>query len=398
VTFIRQRLVPVEIIGRNIMAIFWAAFFVLFPVLVIYLSQRIPFLNRLGSVVICYAVGILIGNIGVLPENIFDTQDLFMTLAIPIAIPLIFFSIDIKRWSRLAGKSLLSFAFCLVGVTVTVCAGYFLFKNLIGDETWKVSGMLIGVYTGGTPNLAAIGTALQIDPTVYVAAHTSDVAVGAIWFLIVITVLQRVLLKFLPAFQAAGDENQGQEEANFDSYVGIFQRKVVLPLLGAFGIAIGIFAIGAGLTFVVPKDYAMLVAILTVSTLGIAFSFIPAIRRIPMTFQLGQYLILIFCLVVSSMADIRELLTTAPAMIGFVAFVYFTSVAIHVALAAIARIDADTVIITSVAGLYSPPFVPMVAAVLKNKEIVVSGVITGIIGWVIGTYLGIAIAYTLQMF
>jgi len=380
------------------MTIFWAAFFVLFPVLVIYLNQRFSFLNRLGSVVICYAVGILIGNINVLPENIFGLQDTFMTLAIPIAIPLIFFSIDIKRWSRLAGKSLLSFAFCVIGVAITVCAGYFLFKNLIGGEIWKVSGMLIGVYTGGTPNLAAIGTALQIDPTVYVAAHTSDVAVGAIWFLIIITVLQRVLLKFLPAFQPAGDENQSPEEANFDSYVGIFQRKVILPLLGAFGIAIGIFALGAGLTFVVPKDYAMLVAILTVSTLGIAFSFIPAIRRIPMTFQLGQYLILIFCLVVSSMADIRELLTTAPAMIGFVAFVYFTSVAIHVALAAIARIDADTVIITSVAGLYSPPFVPMVAAVLKNKEIVVSGVITGIIGWVIGTYLGIAIAYTLQMF
>jgi uncharacterized membrane protein len=380
------------------MTIFWAVFFILFPVLVIYLCQRLSFLNRLGAVVICYAVGILIGNINVLPENIFGLQDTLMTLTIPIAIPLIFFSIDIKRWSRLAGKSLLSFVFCIVGVTVTVFIGYFIFKNLIGGEAWKVSGMLIGVYTGGTPNLAAIGTALQIDPTVYVAAHTSDVAVGAIWFLIVITVLQRIFLKFLPAFQPAGGENQGQEEANFDSYVGIFQRKVILPLLGAFGIAIGIFAIGAGLTFVVPKDYAMVVAILTVSTLGIAFSFIPAVRRIRMTFQLGQYLILIFCLVVSSMADVRELVTTAPAMIGFVAFVYFTSVAIHVALSAIARIDADTVIITSVAGLYSPPFVPMVASVLKNKEIVVSGVITGIIGWVIGTYLGIAIAYTLQMF
>jgi uncharacterized membrane protein len=40
----------------------------------------------------------------------------------------------------------------------------------------------------------------------------------------------------------------------------------------------------------------------------------------------------------------------------------------------------------------------MVASVLKNKEIVVSGVITGIIGWVIGTYLGIAVAYILSLF
>ena len=43
-------------------------------------------------------------------------------------------------------------------------------------------------------------------------------------------------------------------------------------------------------------------------------------------------------------------------------------------------------IITSVAGIYSLPFVPLVARVLKNKDMVVPGVLTGIIGWVIGTY------------
>ena len=71
------------------MTIFWALFFVLFPVLVIYLCQRFSFLNRLGSVVICYAIGILIGNINVLPENIFGIQDMFMTLTILISICII---------------------------------------------------------------------------------------------------------------------------------------------------------------------------------------------------------------------------------------------------------------------------------------------------------------------
>jgi len=361
-------------------SIAWVLFFVLFPALVVYLCHRLPVLNKIGGVVICYAVGIVIGNIGVLPENIFGVQDTLMTVVIPLAIPLIFFSIDVKRWARLATKSLLSFAFAVIAVVIVVAAGYFIFRSLIGGETWKVAGMLIGCYTGGTPNLAAIGTALQIDPSVYI-----------------VTVLQRILLKFLPPFRHVGNDSQPQEQANFDSYAGILQRKVIVRLLGAFGIAVGIFAIGAGLTLVVPNEFSMVVAILTVSTLGIAFSFVPAIRRIPMTFQLGQYLILIFCLVVSSMANVQELLKTAPAMIGLVSFVYLGSVVLHAGLSAIARIDADTVIITSVAGLYSPPFVPMVASALKNKEVVVSGIVTGIIGWVIGTYLGIAIAYILHM-
>lgn len=44
----------------------------------------------------------------------------------------------------------------------------------------------------------------------------------------------------------------------------------------------------------------------------------------------------------------------------------------------------------------SPPFVPMAATALKNREVVVSGVVTAIIGWVIGTYLGMGVAYVMR--
>jgi len=115
-----------------------------------------------------------------------------------------------------------------------------------------------------------------------------------------------------------------------------------------------------------------------------------------MAYQAGNYFILIFCLVVSSMADFNRLVSTAPIMIVYVTFTVFACLALHAALAALFKIDADTVIITSVAGICSPPLVPMVAAALKNKEVVLSGVITGIIGWVVGTYLGIALSYLLR--
>ena len=101
---------------------------------------------------------------------------------------------------------------------------------------------------------------------------------------------------------------------------------------------------------------------------------------------------------VASISDLEELFTTTPAMLGFVAWAIFVGLFLHVLMARFFKIDADTVIITSVAGVMSPPFVPMVATALKNKEIVVTGVVTGIIGWVIGTYLGIGVAYVLKMF
>jgi uncharacterized membrane protein len=60
-----------------------------------------------------------------------------------------------------------------------------------------------------------------------------------------------------------------------------------------------------------------------------------------------------------------------------------------VILSIIFRIDADTVIITSAALVYSPPFVPVIASAIKNKEVIISGVTAGMLGYVIGNFLGI---------
>lgn len=373
----------------------WIVFYLFFPVLVIYLCGRYSLFGRLGPVVTCYLAGLLIGNTGILPAGIGKTHQILLTVTIPLALPLIFFSLDIKKWTRLAGKSLLAFALQVVAVMVAVAVGYLWFRGGIGEESWKAAGMLIGVYTGGTPNLAAIGTALQISPPVYLAIHSADVLAGSLYILLVITFLKRIVGFILPPFSTSGTAGEERTE-DFDSYQGILTRQRLFPLLRALGLAVLIFAVGGGLTLIFPQAYSMVVAILAISTLGIIASLFPAVRKIPMTFQAGQYLILIFCLTVSSMADLGSLLTTAPAAIGFVFLGTFGALFIHMLLCAIFRIDADTAIITSAAGILSPPFVPMVAAAIKNREVIITGVITGVMGWVIGTYLGIAVAYLLR--
>jgi uncharacterized membrane protein len=60
------------------------------------------------------------------------------------------------------------------------------------------------------------------------------------------------------------------------------------------------------------------------------------------------------------------------------------------------RIDTDTFLITSVAAIMSPAFVPMVARSLKNPTVLMSGMATGILGFAIGNYLGIAVALLLS--
>ena len=91
-------------------------------------------------------------------NHIASLQDSLTVIVILFAIPLLLFSLDLKKWLKIAREALLSLMLALASLLVAIFIGYYFYKDLI-DESWKVSGMLVGVYTGGTPNLAAIRSA-----------------------------------------------------------------------------------------------------------------------------------------------------------------------------------------------------------------------------------------------
>ncbi|HSO86716.1 MAG TPA: DUF819 family protein [Draconibacterium sp.] len=412
-------------------------FYLLAPALLIYLTKISKFLNRLGAVVLAYLLGLIVGNIGILPvasdqfrkllgtrmhipeaefleyintsqlsesdilvNQIATVQDILFTIIIPIAIPLLLFSLNLKRWLKLAKGAVLSLILAVFSLLVVIFTGYYFFGSTI-NESNKVAGMLVGVYTGGTPNLAAIGTALHVNPNIFILTHTYDLIVGSVALLFLMTIAQSVFHAFLPKFQVVykgenklhlADENEDIE--NFDP---LFKRKTVPELLKALGLSILIFAIGGSLSLLVPKPNDSIVAILTITTLGLLASLIKPISRIRSSFPLGMYLIIVFSLVVSSMANLSNMFQIEFLQLFlYVFYVVFGSIAIHVGLAYLFKVDADTTIISITALTYSPPFVPAVAGALKNKDVIISGLTIGILGYAFGTYLGIFVGTILK--
>ncbi|HYW96168.1 MAG TPA: DUF819 family protein, partial [Bacteroidales bacterium] len=80
----------------------------------------------------------------------------------------------------------------------------------------------------------------------------------------------------------------------------------------------------------------------------------------------------------------------------FILLAVVGSLLLHAILSKIFGISVDDFIITSVALSMSPPFVPVVAGAMKNKSIVLPGLIIGIIGYALGNYLGVFMAYLLK--
>ncbi|RLD79408.1 MAG: hypothetical protein DRJ10_08890 [Bacteroidetes bacterium] len=319
------------------------------------------------------------------------------SITIPLALPLLLFSSDVKKWTKIAGKTMLSLGLALIALMITIFSGYYLFQDKL-DNIWQVSGMLVGVYTGGTPNLAAIQAALNVDNDLYLATHISDMLIGAVYFLFILSFGQRFFLLFLPKFKMNNNSNDDNRKSaeDFESYEGIFEKRILIQLLKALGLSILTVLIGGGLSMLVPEKSSMAVAILTITTVGVIFSLVPKVNKLEKSFQLGMYFILVFSLAVAAMGNIDKLINASPYVLYYVGIVVIGTFILHMILSAIFKIDADTTIITTAALIMSPPFVPVVAGALKNREIIISGLTVGIIGYAIGNYLGIFIAYALE--
>lgn len=411
-----------------------------FPLVIIYLCKKWSFLQKIGAIVLAYGFGLLIGSTGILPQGsngykfalqgkgsisrtevetlitqgkamsddifvnqIAQVQDIIPSVVVPLAFPLLLFSLNLKRWLRYAKKGFVSVFLALVAGLVMVTVGFFIWKDSI-PESWKLAGMFEGIYAGGTPNFVAIKMALNVDANLFVIVSTYDMIVGAFLVLFFITIAPRLFRLILPPFEESkgikGDEVEilSQTE-NLEDYSGMFKKGVFLPLLGALGISVLIFAFSGGLALLLPKIPMMVVVILSITTFGLLLSLSKYINRIEKTFQLGMYLILVFSLTVASMANLRTMFGIGMLnLILFITWCYFGSLVLHIILAKIFRIDSDNFLITSAAFIFSPPFVPLVANALKNKDVIVTGITGGIIGYIVGNYLGVALAYFLKGF
>ncbi|HEC45101.1 MAG TPA: DUF819 family protein [Bacteroides sp.] len=378
-----------------------ALFYFLFPALVIYLDKKFTVVNKVGTVVICYGVGLLIGNIGILPDGIAEFQESLYSGAVILAIPMLLFSLDIRKWVSMAGNTLLSLVLGIVSVIVMVVIGYFIYRDVI-PEIWKVAGVLIGFYSGGAPNAAAISLALDMEPDLFILTQTYDLVVGAFTLLFLMTVAQRFFLLFMRPYKAVDKENVGESgesyHEKYETYDGIFSRRIFFPLLGTLGLAILILGISAGISQLFFKEINTALVIMGITTLGIAASFVPRIHNIEKSFQGGIYLILIFCLIFASMADISMFSLDSLPLLIYIILVVPGALLLHGLLSKLFKVDVDNFLIISVALSMSPPFVPVVASALKNRDIIIPGMIIGLLGYAVGNYIGVLMGYLIHAF
>jgi uncharacterized membrane protein len=127
--------------------------FCLAPALVLWLCRRYPWLDKLGPIIILYAMGIIIGNLPLKPTAMATIQDITTSAAVPLAIPMMLFGCTFTR-SELS-KQVRVIVSGFLSVAIAVAIGYVFFGKHIAEGE-KFGGIMSGMYTGGMVNAAAI--------------------------------------------------------------------------------------------------------------------------------------------------------------------------------------------------------------------------------------------------
>jgi len=357
------------------------------PLLWIKLVNRFNIENWLSPVVLSYATGIFVANFGLIPfEESFSKAVSEVTIL--LAIPLLLLSTDIKGWIKHAKSTILSFSICVVsGIIASIVMALF-FKTAL-DQSWIVSGMLVGVYTGGTPNMNAIGMALEAKQETFVLLNAADILCGGVYLIFLTSVAHRFFSKFLLPFKKDNKDIRNIGKNNFSN-----NGLTVKGFFQAAGLTILIIGASAGICWLVygALDNVSFILLL-LTTFSVIASLSSEIRKIRGTFEMGEYLLLMFCVAIGMMADFTKLAADGGLIIGFTALVLSTTIILHLIFSRIFKIDTDTFLITSTAAIYGPVFIGQVASVIRNRSLVFSGMATGLIGYAIGNYLGIAVAY-----
>jgi len=362
----------------------------IFPAFALWASKKSG-KDWLSPVILSYAAGILLSNLTPLPLNPAISHRMSEGTVL-LAIPLLLYSTDILGWFKLAKSTILSFALCVVsGLVMTVFAAW-LFKNQT-EHVAHLSGMITGIYTGGIPNMNAIGIATRAPESLYIYLNAADVVIGGSYLIFLTSFAPRVFGRLLPTFNQrislsvplAPTENQ-------------LKRENLKEIGIAFLLTFGIIGVSVALTVALTGGLeSVSLIILLLTTFSVLGSLSKKVRTLRGSYDLGDYFLLMFCVAIGMLANFQDLATEGLQAMLFMAVIWVGMVVLHVLLSRWFQIDRDTTMITATAALYGPPFIGQIARVINNRSLVFSGVATGLLGYALGNYLGISIFNLVNM-
>jgi len=351
-----------------------------------WLFKKVKLPTWISVVLLCYALGLGLSATFGSPILLHGPVHSLIQACVVIAIPAMLLSASWTQLKKLGAPGLKAAFSLWAGAAVAA----FSLLLLVDAGSIRI-GMIIAIFTGGLANLQAAGLILGLDEFSLVAANLGDVIAGGILFLIV-TSIGWPLLRRLYGNQKTGSADL-ETTANFDNETVSLKPSAFFK---ALGLALAAVGLAAGLSMLFPAEFLELMVIGLGALVAISIGerlFKKEVANVAQAGQqLGEYLMLVFCVLIGWSADWTDVGPEALVWAGQMGLFLFIQVTVSLVLAKAFRVDPALYLMALVGCIYSPAFVPPIATTTKRYDLVPTGVFIGLIGLALGTLIGVLFA------
>ena len=364
------------------------------PLVLVQLAKRWTIINKISPMVILYVIGLVVGNCGLIGEKATPVCSGVSSAVVLLTSPLMLIGCNYKGLS--AGMAVKAFFIGLFSVLAVTIAGFFIFRGQAAAadvsrvDFAKISAVMTGIYIGGIPNLAPVSKAIDLPEHLFLLVSSYDLIITSLYLVVVVFFGQSIVRALFPQQKDVPSDNTVFDDNPEEHTVPFF--KTMQNRAAGILTALLIAAISYGISLIFPVENNTAVIILAITTISIALSFWKPVKKLEGTFDMGLYFVYVFCLAVASMVNVHDLeLSRYLFILYYIAFAVFGSLTLQFLFARLFKVDGALTMAASIALINSPPFVPMVAATLKDKGIILPGIAIGLLGYAVGNYLGLAI-------
>jgi len=350
----------------------------------------------LPSIVILYFIIMLLSTFGVWEktQSVTATYKTVKSNLLPAMIFLMLLLSDIRQIAKLGKKMLLTFLLSALSIGLGFIMMFALFHPRFETGAWKTFAALCGSWMGGTGNMVAIQTALDVPDSKMGYALLIDSIDYAIWVM--------VLLALVPMAKKFNMWTKSDTSTidEVGEKLSLYQSKEHMDFPSLFlllGAALFVSALSQwGASFLPTTDFithsTWIVIIATLAGIIMAMS---PLSKVPGSMTLGNIMLYLIVALIASRANFGEL-TEAPLYI----FAGFVIIAVHVLLmllfAKLFKLDLFSLGVASLANIGGVASAPILASAY-SKALIPIGVLMAMMGYILGTFGGLMVGKVLEM-
>jgi len=365
--------------------------------LLVYLENKskAKFFEYLPAIVILYFTIMTLSSLELWTktEEINTAYKTLKSNLLPAMIFLMLLQSDIRTVLKLGKKTLLTFFLATLSIALGFVIMFAVLHGSFETDSWKAFGALSGSWMGGTGNMVAIQSALELPDSKMGYVLLIDSIDYAIWVMILLALVPfakqfnrwtKADGDFLERLSSKLDTSETKKSINFASLFMLLGLALMVSVLTQ-----NIAALLPTTSFLTNTTWIVILATLAGILVGMT-----ALSKEASAEPLASMMLYLIVALIASRANFSEL-TEAPLYIlaGFV--IIAIHAAVMVAFAKLFKLDLFSLGVASLANIGGVASAPILAGAY-HKALIPIGVLMAMMGYIVGTFVGLGVASVLQ--